>query len=462
MSKTSPSRGGGEAWSVVVRDQEAVLAGLARGECDGILADDWLEPDNLVQTALEEGFLDWVEDFPDRRQRHGIEKRLFCRVLLCGQLIDAPSIRQAGRVIFHSASLLDKLGFNFRMIREGGKRTGDYRPFDEEALEDYFAKLKPSDYLSHQLKVSSRLLKRPELAGEVWLLDCQDTKVPAGHHQEERHWKAAVLSVCTQAGPRPVLWNFGRAPATSDLALGRPLVKAAHKAWGAGRIRWLVVDAGFVDGPWMREMKERGTDTIIRIREGMDNYQTALRAGARAPAQAWQSGPLPKRRKGCPLPVRREILGLPDQPGWESLGLPIALCLVRDTYQDKVECWLLVSTAAEQSARKIYDLFRLRWGIEENFMALARYHGLNAMHACRDGLALAIIHFSLLAYTLRDLCRRARRAETLPRTKYLVVYWAGYYALLHASQVFERVFNHWPQWEGRREEILEALRYCEG
>jgi hypothetical protein len=43
---------------VVVRSQEAVLAGLARGECDGILPDEWLEPDNLVQSALEEGFLD--------------------------------------------------------------------------------------------------------------------------------------------------------------------------------------------------------------------------------------------------------------------------------------------------------------------------------------------------------------------------------------------------------------------
>jgi hypothetical protein len=464
MSQTS------ESWSVVVRSQERVLVGLERGECDGILPDEWLEPDQLIQTALDEGFLDLFDDFADPRQRRSIDKRLFCRVLLCARLMDARSIAQAGRVIFHSATLLDKLGFNFRMIREGGRRTGDHRLFDEEALEDYFAKLSGQDYLSHQLVVSEQLRSHAQLQGRVWVLDCRDTKVPNGHHQQGRHWKAGVLSVCAKGGPYPMLWNFGEAPQTADLVLARPLVKAALEKWEAGAIRWLIMDAGLVDGPWLRELKEQGIDTVIRIREGMDSWEAAVRYARRAPPQAWQRVPLPKRHKGSPLPVKREILGLQDQPGWETLEVPIALSLVRDTYADKgspepaerVEYWLLVSTDPQQSARQIYEVFRLRWGIEETFMALARYHGLNELYACRDGLALAIIHFTLLAYTLRYLCRCVRGASSLPRTKYLVVYWAGYYALLHASQVFERVFDHWALWEGRRDEILEALRYCEG
>ncbi len=136
MSQTS------ESWAVVVRNQEAVVAALAQGKCDGILPDEWLEPDNLVQTALEEGWLEGFETFPDRRGRRSIEAALFCKVWLCGRLVDAPSVAQTGRVVFHSVTLLDKLGFNFRQVREGGKRTGDHRPFDEEALEDYFARLK--------------------------------------------------------------------------------------------------------------------------------------------------------------------------------------------------------------------------------------------------------------------------------------------------------------------------------
>src|SRR4030042_1655368 len=105
MSKTFQSDGEGGAWSVVVRSQEAVLAGLERGECDGILPDEWLEPDQLIQTALEEGFLDWFEDFPDPRRRPSLDKQLFCRVLLCARVIDTRSMAQAGGGVLHSATL---------------------------------------------------------------------------------------------------------------------------------------------------------------------------------------------------------------------------------------------------------------------------------------------------------------------------------------------------------------------
>lgn len=455
--------GQGASWSVVVRNQEAVLAGLAGGECDGILPDEWLEPDQLVQTALEEGFLDLFADFPDHRQRRSIDPTLFCKVLLCGRLVDAPSIAETGRVVFHSATLLDKLGFTFRQVREGGSRTGDHRPFDEEALEDFFAGLGPADFFSHQVTVSQRLRQESALQGEVWVLDCQDTAIPNGHHRGGYHWKSAVLSVCTEAGPQPVLWRFGNAPQTGDITLGRPLVRRAQLAWGKGAIRWLIADAGFVDGPWLRMLKERGTDTVIRIREGMDTYAVALRQAQAAPQTAWQPVALPQRRPKERRPGRREILGLLDQPGWQGLDLPISVCVVRDTYADRVEYWVLVCTQPTLCAQAIYALFRKRWGIEESFMALARYHGINDLYPCRPGLALALIHFTLLAGVLRSLCLLARAAQSLrPRTKYLVVYWAGYYALLHASQVFEQVFAHMDLWQGRQDAILEALRYCEG
>ena len=37
------------------------------------------------------------------------------------------------------------------------------------------------------------------------------------------------------------------------------------------------------------------------------------------------------------------------------------------------------------------------------------------------------------------------------------------FGMIHFSYtLLEKIFNHWPAWEGRREEVLEALRYCEG
>ena len=311
-----------ETWSVVVRNQEAVVAALGRGECDGILPDEWLEPDNLVQTALEEGVFEWFEAFPDRRRRRTIEQARFCKVLLCGRLVDAPSIAETGRVVFHSATLLDKLGFNFRQVREGGRRTGDHRHFDEEALEDSFARLQSHDYLLHQLGVSVRLRASPALQGDTFVLDCQDTPIPNGHHQPGYHLKTAVLSVCTPAGPQALLWRFGKAPHTADITLARPLVRAASSVWGPGAMQWLILDAGFVDGPWLRKLKLQGTDTVIRIREGMDNYEAAVRQAQQAASSAWRTVDLPKRRPKERRPLRREILGFLDQPGLGRPGPP--------------------------------------------------------------------------------------------------------------------------------------------
>ncbi len=77
--------------------------------------------------------------------------------------------------------------------------------------------------------------------------------------------------MCAKGGPYPLLWNFGMAPQTADLVLARPLVTAALEQWGRGAIRWLIMDAGLVDRPWMRGLNKQGIDTIIRLRKGMDN-----------------------------------------------------------------------------------------------------------------------------------------------------------------------------------------------
>lgn len=467
MTVTLPT----EHWEIVTRNDAAVQQALNRGECDGLLPDAWNGPDDLLQLGLDLGLFDQFADFPDPRRRRTHPHEAYCKVLLAGLLIDRRSLEDIGRVLFTSAVALDKFGFNVRSTRRGGVRTGDARPFDMEALADFFDLLGPDDYAGHQQTLSQWLRGQAALRGRLFALDCVDARVPNGHHATERHWKTAVLSVVTRRGTFPLLWRFGPAPDTGDVTLARPLVADAQTAWGPGALGTLLLDAGFIDGAWLRELVDAGVRVILRLREDMDPVQAAL---AQAPARTdWASAPLPKRREtpGRPRLVRRELVGFADWPGWEAYGRDLALCLVRDTYADgTVDYWAIMSTDLALSARQIYDLFRKRWEIEEQFMALARYHYFNALGACRDGVLLAKLHFLLLAHTARALC--AARAEAQEhaaghpgpwrrRINRFVVYWGSYYAILLPSEVMTAFLRYPERWQASREEVLAAIRSLE-
>lgn len=460
-----------ERWEIVTRNDTAVQQALDRGECDGLLPDAWNGPDDLLQLGLDLGLFDQFADFPDRRRRRTHPKEAYCKVLLAGLLIDRRSLEDIGHVLFTSAVALDKFGFNVRGTRHGGGRTGDARPFDMEAAADFFDLLGPEDYAGHQQSLSPWLRGHAALRGRLFALDCVDARLPNGHHATARHWKAAVLSVITKQGTFPLLWRFGPAPDTGDVTLARPLVADARAAWGAGAIGTLLLDAGFIDGAWLGELVDAGLRVILRLRDDMDPVQAAL---AQAPTRTdWQAVPLPKRREtpGHPRLVRRELVGWADWPGWAAYGRDLALCLVRDTYADgTAKCWAIMSTDLALSARQIYDLFRKRWEIEEQFMALARYHYFNELGACRDGVALAKLHFLLLAHTARALCYALADAQEQTaghprpwrrRINRFIVYWGAYYAILLPSVVMTAFLRFPERWQASREEVLAAIRYLE-
>jgi len=467
MMETPPT----DRWEIVTRNDAAVQQALERGECDGLLPDTWGGPDDLLHLGLELGLFDQFADFPDRRRRRTHPHEAYCKVLLAGLLLDQRSLEEIGHVLFSSAVVLDQFGFNVRGTRQGGVRTGDARPFDMEAVADYFDLLGPDDYAGHQRTLSGWLRGHPVLRGRLFALDCVDARLPNGHHATERHWKTAVLSVITKQGTFPLLWRFGAAPATGDITLARPLVAEARAAWGEGALGTLLLDAGFVDGAWLRELADAGVRVLVRLRETMDPVQAALAAAVTR--TDWQAAPLPRRRERpgkAPL-ARRELVGVTDWPGWDAYGRDLALCLVRDTAADgTVTCWAIMSTDLTLTARQIYDLFRHRWDIEEQFMALARYHYFNDLGACRDGVALAKLHFLLLAYTARALCYALADAQEQaagrrrPWRQFItrfIVYWGPYYAIFLPSVVMTAFLRYPDRWQASREEVLAAIRYLE-
>jgi hypothetical protein len=457
-----------ETWTLVTRHDAAVVAALQEGVCDGILADDYGDPDDLIQLALDLGAFAQAETLPDRRRRHTHPQGLYARVLFAGLLVDARSLAAVGRTLFCSATVLDKLGVNYRQVREGGVRTGDERPFDVEALGDSLARLGPADYTTHLATVSP-WLRQVTGRSAVCAVDAVDIPVPRGHSQDATHWKALVLSVVQPGGTHlPLAWRFGPAPQTHDRVLAKPLLQEVLTAWPAAqRPRVLLMDAGFLDGAWLRTLVDGGLTVVLQLRSDMALFELAVQAAAGEPARQWHVVALPARPAGSRVPVQRAVCGVTTEGGCDTYDRPMGLAVVQDTYADgTVDTWVIAGTDCRIIGTRLYTLYRHRWGIEECFMALSRYHHLNALGACREGLVLAKAHFTMLAETVRWVCRQRAQRLAGPgwrrRRNRFLVYVGAQYAILTPHALFQVAFAHWDRWVAHQEAILTALHYCQG
>jgi hypothetical protein len=453
-------------WELVVENREAVLAALQRGECEGILpaADDFL--DQFADFCLEIGLPALLEQLPDPRERRSIPAGFFGNLLLHKALLRIPSLQQTTRVLFRSPAVLRRLGFNWRQRQEGFYTGGAVKPFNEEALADFFAEVSPEQLWEYQLAVLPQLLAAcPELLGEGTLvLDSITVTVPAGHRgRAGAQYKACVLSAYGGGQIFPLLCRF--APSTTnDVPLGKELLTAAlprlpSQPWH------LLMDRGFLDGAWVGALQAQGVTAVLGVRCDMDLYEDLIGL-SRLPGTCWERVAPPKLREGPP--PKRYVTGFTQVESWSSCPLPLAGAVVRDEFPDGTRRYqVLVSPAPEMGAPALHTWARKRWQIEEAFMALTRYWNLDELGSCRPSVYLAQVYFTFLAYALlgafvaREGELSGPPAPALPGRE-LVIYAGPYYGIFLPSELFQIVFDHLPVWQAHQERLLEALRYCEG
>ncbi len=462
----------GTSYSLVTEDRAAVLAALTRGQCDGLLPAACGFMDEFAAFIAEVGLLKLFDRFPDHRSRRSIAAAFFCNTLLHKALLRLDSLAQIGPVLFHSPDVLRKLGFNFRQINEGFYTGASQRPFDAEALADYFADIPVEELLKHQLKVARQLLKAcPELHEEgVAVLDANTVTVPPGHRKRPgMQYKTCVLGLRYDGRLYPLLWHFTQRGVgeDGDLTQGKRLISEALKAWPKGTIRRILIDRGFIDGKWLSELKALGIDTVIGLREDMDLHADMLGL-SRLDDAVWPPAPPPKLH-GTPLP-QRSLCHLTDLNTWSACTVDLQGIVIRDVYSDRTEYQCIVTTDLTMNADAIHQNCRDRWSIEESFMDLTRYWNLNRFGSCRPRVVAAQVHFTLLAYTLLHLCIRriadaaahAMPSAALLSGREIVAYWRDRYAILLLSELVAIIMEHYDAWAANKEMTLAALRACEG
>lgn len=455
-------------WVLLVENREAVLSALERGETDGILPAASGFMDRFAQFLLKAGIPKAFDEFPDHRKRSWIAPFFFCNVLLHKSLFRLGSLSSIGPFLFSSPDVMRTLGFQMRQIREGFYKVDGMHPFNEEAMSDFFAGCELSGYLRNQKAALRELMNsHPEILSDgSIIMDVLDTRIPAGNRcKEQKHIDSCVLCARSDGDVLPILWNIGKADTKADVTQGKALISAAMPML-RGKVKRLIVDRGFMSGSWVTKLKrDEKLDTVIGLKSDMVLYQDMISLSKHRDTK-WVRVESPKYHKG-EIP-KRHICYLSELDMWEECEVPLSGIVIRDKYADRIEYQTVVTTDTQADAKQIHEWIRSRWDIEETFMTESRYGCLNRIGSCRESVAAAIVHFSLLAYTLLKLFGRqedAERRDIRPKLPTggveFVAYWQGYYALIFPSKLVELVARCAPSWGERLPSILKKLRGVE-
>lgn len=461
-------------WQVFIENRAEVVAALERGECDGILPAARGFLDGFAQFLLESEMLSILEGFPDHRQRRSIPIFFFCNTLIHRPLFSLARLAPIERTLFRSPYVLRQLGFNALQVREGFYQSYRERhPFTVEAIPECFASTQAKDFQDHQKRVLSQLATHcpGQFLRGLWVMDSVHIAVPRGAHTEAFAFKVCVLGLWQDEVVWPLMWAFVGAE-EAECEVGPQVFAAAEEVLGQGVIRHLLVDRGYVDGAWISTLYEHGTRVTIGVKEDMQLFEE-LRNLSLFEDTVWTAAEPPKRHDA--EEIVRSVTGFTDLQGeWSSCRAPLCGCLIRDVYPDHTEYQGLVTTAVAAEATTIAADNRKRWTEEEVFMTLTRYWRFDDLPPCRPGVAWALVHFALVAFTLlgfylqeSDTLDTAQPLLTAPPPfplpeRELAVYAGPYFTLLLPSQLLQIILTHVDAWKAHQETVLMALRLCEG
>jgi hypothetical protein len=453
-------------WVLLTENSKAVLSALKCGETDGIVPAASGFMDRFAQFIIELGIPDVLQKFPDHRKRKWISAFLFCNVMLHKAIFRLGSLSSIGPFLFSSPAVLKTLGFNLAQITRGVYENSAQKPFNEEAMSDFFAACSPEDFLSNQKMLAKWLLLRhPEILEDGSLvMDCLYLRIPAGKcGKEQTHVDICLVCGCSDGELFPLLWSLLPANRSADINQGKALISQIMPIVG-DKAKRLIIDRGFMSGEWISELKAEGIDTVIGLRSNMTLHQDMISLASEDDT-IWLPVRPPKYHGTRPV---RHIAYLSDLKLWEECSVPLAGIVVRDTYTDRVEFHTTVTTDLLAEPEQIHEWMRGRWNIEETFMEESRYGCLNSVGSCRPAVASALAHFSLLAYTLLKLFARKEQLEKKlkrPAIPFagieLVVYWRANYAIILPSKLVEIVAKHSATWGDKLDQMLEKLKAIE-
>lgn len=133
-----------------------------------------------------------------------------------------------------------------------------------------FAKSTVEDFSEHQKQVLKQLVDHcaAQFQESLWVMDSVHFHVPNGAHNDPFSFKACVLGIWQDTVVWPMLWAFVP-ESCNETVVGKEVMAAAEEALGEGFICHLLIDRGYLDGSWLTELYQKGTQVTIGVKEDM-------------------------------------------------------------------------------------------------------------------------------------------------------------------------------------------------
>src|SRR5712692_10561443 len=238
----------------------AVEAAIARGETPRFEAAPPTFSDAFFTLADQLGVLASIEALADPRQQPYVPLSLLVMLTICRFLHGHRSFRRVGEILLKDQALLERLGVAPVIAAQGYYRNGERQPFNEEQFSEVFRRLDPEPLQA------LRALHPDWFREGCFLLDSNHFTLKGS--RAEYKWCALLLD--TPQGLFPVALEFSPVPGDGETTIGRRVVARALATYGEGFLRLLIMDAGYLDGPWLRALKDaHAIDWVIKAKEDM-------------------------------------------------------------------------------------------------------------------------------------------------------------------------------------------------
>jgi len=370
-------------WVILQHQQERVRELLRRGQYDDASLSGWGRLDELVAMMVGLGLFEVLGSLgTEIKKSCFIPRWLINNALALKAIVGEPSLNAMQEGMLRDATILRLMGCTAKEIEEGfdtARNKGDHKPFHVDTIRYAISKT-PEEEVDRGWQEALRLLakKTRVFSKGLFIMDSTDLILDGDYEgigirrivrkyldkggqvgvqvKEEKGFKLVTLSCLYKQHLFVLAWRL--IPINQhEITVSDELIEDGLTLLGAGAIKILLIDRGFLDGARLKGWKEQGIDTIVPLKSNMDILED-MRGLARI---------------GCGVKAKRgglELLGFSDLETLDSYEGKLNGLLVTRYKGERVQGdkqWGFITTLPTEKPKQVlkaYDEYDKRSLVE--------------------------------------------------------------------------------------------------